>query len=84
VAARSKAWVCGLSFTGIALSNPAEDMEVCLFKCCVLPDRGLYVLLITRPEESYRLWCVLSVIVKPRSRGGPGPLEAIAPWVKKL
>ena len=26
--------------------------------CCVLSGRGLYVVLITRPEESYRLWCV--------------------------
>jgi hypothetical protein len=27
--------------------------------CCVLPGRGLYDELITRPEESYRLWCVV-------------------------
>ena len=25
-----KAWVCGLSLAGIAGSNPAEDMDVCL------------------------------------------------------
>ena len=30
VAARSKAWVCGQSLAGIAGSNPAEDMDVCL------------------------------------------------------
>jgi hypothetical protein len=30
VAARSKAWVCGRSFTGIAGSNPARGMDVCL------------------------------------------------------
>jgi hypothetical protein len=30
VAARSKAWVCGRSFAGIACSNPTGDMEVCL------------------------------------------------------
>ena len=27
-------------------------------ECCVLLDRGLYFGLITRPEESYRVWCV--------------------------
>jgi hypothetical protein len=27
--------------------------------CCVLSGRGLWVGLITRPEESYRLWCVV-------------------------
>ena len=30
VAARSKAWVCGLSLAGIAGSNPAGDMDVCI------------------------------------------------------
>ena len=28
-------------------------------ECCVLSGRGLCDELITRPEESYRLWCVL-------------------------
>jgi len=28
----------------------------CLFECCVLLGRGLCVGLITRPEESYRMW----------------------------
>jgi len=27
-------------------------------KCCVLSARGLLVGLITRPEESYRIWCL--------------------------
>ena len=35
-------------------------MSVCC-ECCVLSGRGLCVGLITRPEESYRLWCVKSV-----------------------
>jgi hypothetical protein len=30
VAARSKAWVCGRSLTGIAGSNPTEGMDVCV------------------------------------------------------
>jgi hypothetical protein len=28
-------------------------------ECCMLSDRGLCDELITRPEESYRLWCVV-------------------------
>jgi hypothetical protein len=28
------------------------------FECCVLSGRGLCDELITRPEESYRVWCV--------------------------
>jgi hypothetical protein len=35
---------------------------------CVLSGRGLCDGLITRPEESYRMWCVWEcVIVKPRN-----------------
>jgi hypothetical protein len=34
-------------------------MLVCC-ECCVLSGRGLCDGLITRPEESYRLWCVLA------------------------
>jgi hypothetical protein len=48
VAARSKAWVCDRSLAGIVGLNPAE--------CCVSSGRGLCVRLITRPEESYRVW----------------------------
>ena len=35
---------------------PEAWMFVC-YECCVLSGRGLYDELITRPEESYRLWC---------------------------
>ena len=57
VAARSKAWVCGPSPAGIVGSNPT-GVRVCR-ECCVLSGRGLCDGLITRPEESYRLWCVV-------------------------
>jgi len=43
-------------------------MFVCC-ECCVLLGRGLCDGLITRPEESHRLWRVLCVIKKPRKRG---------------
>jgi hypothetical protein len=52
VAARSKACVCGHSLAEIAGSNSPEGMDVCLlWVMCV-------VRLITRPEESYQVWCV--------------------------
>ena len=53
VAARSKAYVCGLS-PEIVGSNPTGGMDVCC-ECCVLSGRGLCDELISRPEESYRL-----------------------------
>ena len=37
---------------------PWAWMFVCC-ECCVLSGRGLCDELITRPEESYRLWCVV-------------------------
>jgi hypothetical protein len=49
-------------------------------QCCVLSGRGLCVWLITRPEESFRVWCVMNVMVKPRQRRGPGPAGAVASW----
>jgi hypothetical protein len=59
IGARFKVCVCGRSLAGIAVSNPTGSvcLSVCC-ECCVLSGRGLYVGLITRPEESYRLWRV--------------------------
>ena len=59
VAARSKAWVCDRSLDGIAGSNPAGGhgcKSVVSVVCCA--GRGLWVGLITCPEESYHVWCV--------------------------
>ena len=39
-------------------SNPTGGMDVCR-ECYVLSGRGLCDELITRPEESYRLCCVV-------------------------
>jgi len=58
VAARSKAWVCGRSPAEIVGSNPTGGMDVCC-ECCVFLGGGLCDELITPPEESYRLWCVV-------------------------
>ena len=59
MARRSKAWVCSCSRAGIAGSNPAGAWMVISCECCVLSGRVLCDGLITRPEESYRLWCVV-------------------------
>jgi len=59
VAARSKACVYGRSPAAIMGSNPTGGMNVCCCEGCVLSGRGLCDDLITRPEESYRLWCVV-------------------------
>ena len=52
--AQSKAWVYSRSPAEIVGSNPIWGMDV-----CVLSGRGLCDGLITRPEESYRLCCVV-------------------------
>jgi hypothetical protein len=53
-------------------------------ECCVMSGRGLCDELITRPEESYRLWCVSNVCDRETStkRGGPGPYRAVEPQKK--
>ena len=72
VAARSKAWVCGRSPAGIAGSNPTGGMDVyCV--CCVLSGRGLCDELISRPEESYRLWCVVVCDIETSLMRRPWP-----------
>jgi hypothetical protein len=43
----------------IVSSNPTRSMDVCMLCVFVLSGRGLCDELITRPEESYRLWCVV-------------------------
>ena len=40
------------------VSNPTGGKDVCC-ECCVLLGRGLCDELITRPQKSYRLWCVV-------------------------
>ena len=41
-------------------------MSVCC-ECCVLSGRGLCDELTTRPEESYRLWCVAGCVIETSS-----------------
>ena len=56
MAARSKALFCGRSPAEIVGSNPTGAWMFAWCECYVLSGRGLCDELITRPEESYRLW----------------------------
>ena len=51
---------------------PGAWMSVCC-ECCVLSGRGLCDGLITRPEESYRLWCVVVCDLETSRMKGPWP-----------
>ena len=54
------------------------------YECCVLSGRGLCDGLISRPEESYWLWCVVvCVIYKPHEWGGHSRRWAAASKKKK-
>jgi hypothetical protein len=59
VAERSSARFYGRSLAGIPGLNPAGAWMSVSCECCVLSGRGLCDGLITRPEESYRLLCVI-------------------------
>jgi hypothetical protein len=51
-------------------------------ECCVLSGRGHCDELITRPEESYRVWCVYKVwswSLEKKKWGGLGPQGAVEP-----
>jgi len=84
VAALSKAWVCGRWLAGIVGSNPAECVDVYLL-CCVLSGRGRGLCdgLITRPEESYRLWCVVVCDHESCIMRWPWPIEGCYAMVQK-
>jgi hypothetical protein len=61
---------------------PGVWMSVCCERC-VLSGRGLCVGLITRPEESYRLWCVCVCMCdcghKPSTMRRPWFTRAVPP-----
>ena len=71
---QSKARMCGRLLAGNAVSNPAGAwMSVCC-ECCVLSGRDLCDEMITRPEESYRLWCVVVCDLETGANLGLGRL----------
>ena len=60
VAARSKAWVCGRLLCGIAVRIPQGAWLSVSCACCLSSGGIFCVGMITRPEESYRVWCDLT------------------------
>jgi hypothetical protein len=63
----------GRSPAEIVVSNPTRGMEY--RECCVLSGRGLCDELITRPEESYRMWCVVVCDLQTSWMRRPWPTE---------
>jgi len=74
VAMRHKAWVCGRSPAEIVVSNPAGAWISVCCECCVLSGRSFCVGLITRPEDSYRIWyvfmCDLECLMNEKAKAG--------------
>ena len=78
----AKALVWGHSLARIVGSNPAR-VDGCLVSCdcCAWSGRGLWEGPIIRPEESYRVWCVvmwcrnLKKMRRPWTALGPGATE---------
>ena len=61
---------------------PGAWMFVCC-ECCVLSGRGLCDELITRPEESYRLWCVVACDLETSRMRRPWPALGRSATAKK-
>jgi len=62
VAARSKVWVCGPRLLGLRFPISLGAWMSVSCECCVLSGRCLCDELIPRPEESYRVWCVVECV----------------------
>jgi hypothetical protein len=52
---------------------PPEAWIFVCCECCVLSGRGLYDELITRPEKSYRMWCVVVCDLETSGMRRPWP-----------
>ena len=61
---------------------PGAWIFVCC-ECCVLSRRGLCEELITRPEESYRLWCVILCDLETTRMRRPWPVMGRSATEKK-
>jgi hypothetical protein len=77
VAARSKAQIFGRSPAEIVGSNPTGAWMFVRCDCCVLLGRVLCDGLITRPEESYRLWRVVVCDLETSNKRGLNPATVL-------
>jgi hypothetical protein len=69
---------------GLWVRIPPEAWMSVSCECCVLSGRDLWDGLITRPEESYQVWCVQKVWSWSLEKwGGLGPQGAVDPLEKK-
>jgi len=59
-------------------SNPGGSVDV-PFECHLLSGRGLCEGPITRPDESYRVWCD-----RGTSQRRPRSIITVEPWEKKI
>jgi hypothetical protein len=73
-------WPCGprrgstaARLLGLWIRIPPRAWMSVSCECCELSGRDLCDGLVPRSEESYRVWCVWSVIVKPRTMRRPRP-----------
>ena len=78
-----KDWVCGHVLAGIAGSNLAVIIDVCLLWMLGVVGRGLWVGLITRPQKVLPTVVFVSVIVKSRKWENRDPREAVGSYMKK-
>jgi len=69
-------WNCGFEYR-----RGAFESAFC--ECCALSGWGLCDGPITRPEESYRVWCVWVWSWSLDNEDVLAPKGAVAPWKKK-
>ena len=78
--ARSMAWVCGSSLAGKTGRIPPWAWTSVSCERCVLSGRNLCDGPITRPEESYRVWCVWVWSWSLDNEEAMAHWGAVAPW----
>jgi hypothetical protein len=58
---------------GLRVRIPTKAWIIVVFGCCMMSGRGLCFGLTSRPEESYRVWCVQLAWSRSPVRGGYDP-----------
>jgi hypothetical protein len=78
VSERSQAWIVAVRFLGLRVRIPPLAWISVSCERSVLSGKGPCVGLITRPEESYRVWCVWVCSWSPVNEDALAPLGAVA------